>query len=295
MTRTGLAADLCRHAPEPYVEMHPEDAEAAGVKDGALVRVESVHGEAVAMARLSERQRKGGLFMPMHWSDAFAPAGRSNPLIGAAVDPTSGQPEFKHTPVRARPYRETWRGFFLGRSAVAAPEGSNLVWRRTPRDACHLHEFAGRGGPEEREAVRRALGRAAQGELVMFEDAATGAVREAYVADGRLEQVLYMTTGGRLPTRDWLAELFGEAALSAEARSYLLFGQPPGVVVDKGPTVCSCLKVGARAVVAAIEGGASDVDAVGTATGAGTNCGSCRPEIARLIVTHAREAPRHAA
>ena len=34
MTRTGLAADLCRHAPEPYVEIHPADAAPLGVRRG---------------------------------------------------------------------------------------------------------------------------------------------------------------------------------------------------------------------------------------------------------------------
>ncbi|WP_275429676.1 (2Fe-2S)-binding protein [Serratia marcescens] len=38
---------------------------------------------------------------------------------------------------------------------------------------------------------------------------------------------------------------------------------------------------------AAIAGGACDVDAVGRALKAGTNCGSCRPEIKKLIETSA--------
>jgi assimilatory nitrate reductase catalytic subunit len=103
MTRTGLAPDLCRHAPEPYVEIHPDDAEALGVKDGVLARVITARGEAVALAKVTDRQRRGGLFMPMHWTDAFAPSGRANALVAPNVDPTSGQPEFKHTPARSAP------------------------------------------------------------------------------------------------------------------------------------------------------------------------------------------------
>jgi assimilatory nitrate reductase catalytic subunit len=296
LTRTGLAADLSRHAPEPYVEIHPADAEAAGVTEGALTRVETALGTAVVVARLSDRQRRGGLFMPMHWSAAYAPSGRANPLVGGAVDPDSGQPEFKHTPARVRPYRETWRGFFMAGGAVDPPPGVDLVWRRTVRDACHLHEFAGRGDGAEREAVRRWLSRAGRGEAVRFEDAATGAVREAHLDGGRLQQVLYLTVGGRLPPRDWLADLFAEEALSPLARNFLLFGQAPGAAPDPGPQVCACLKVGARAIAAAVAGGAADVDAVGRVTGAGTNCGSCRPEIARLLAASAPvQEKRHAA
>lgn len=283
MTRTGLAPDLCRHAPEPYVEIHPDDALALGVKDGALARVTTARAEAVAIAKVSDRQRRGSLFMPMHWTDAFAPSGRANALVAPHVDPTSGQPEFKHTPARVRPYRETWKGFFLSRSALLSPLGADLVWRRIPQDACQQHEFAGRGDAVERDALRKVLTKGLAGELVTYEDRATGARRQAWVENGRLVAVLYMTTTGRLPPRDWLAELFADKALSSEARSALLFGRTPGAPVDKGPMVCACLKVGAKAVDAAIAAGAYTPDAIGAATGAGTNCGSCRPEITRMI------------
>ena len=283
MTRTGLAPDLCRHAPEPYVEIHPADADALGLKDGVLARVMTARAEAVAVAKISDRQRRGSLFMPMHWTDAFAPSGRANTLVAPRVDPTSGQPEFKHTPARVRPYRETWQGFFLSRSVLNSPTGADLVWRRIPQDACQQHEFAGRGDAVERDALRKALTKDLAGELVTYEDPATGAWRQAWLENGRLLAVLYMTTSGRLPPRDWLAELFAERALSAEARSTLLFGRPPGAPVDRGAMVCACLKVGARMVNAAIAAGADTPDIVGAATGAGTNCGSCRPEIARMI------------
>jgi assimilatory nitrate reductase catalytic subunit len=296
MTRTGLAPDLCRHAPEPYVEIHPEDAEVLGLKDGALARVTTARAEAVAVVKVSDRQRRGSLFMPMHWTDAFASSGRANALVAPSVDPTSGQPEFKHTPARVRPYRETWKGFFLSRSALMSPLGADLVWRRIPQDACQQHEFAGRGDAVERDALRKALAKRLAGELVTYEDAATGARREAWVEGDQLVAVLYMTTTGRLPPRDWLVDLF-QADLAAEARSALLFGRPPGAPVDRGQTVCACLKVGAKAVAAAIASGARTTDAVGAATGAGTNCGSCRPEIARMIKAEALNAqePAHVA
>ncbi|PTS87518.1 MULTISPECIES: nitrate reductase [unclassified Caulobacter] len=283
MTRTGLAADLCRHAPEPFVEMHPADAQAAGVKDGALARVMTVRGEAVVMAKVTDRQRPGDLFMPMHWTDSFAPSGRSNGLIAPHTDPTSGQPEFKHTPARVRPYRETWRGFFLSRLVQDAPSVQNLIWRRLPHEACQQHEFAGRGDASEREAVRRTLSKAQVGALLSYEDAGSGSRREAWVQDGALTAVLFMTTQDGLPPRDWLVELFAAPALGVDARSALLLGRPAGPQPDRGALICACLKVGAKAIEAAIAAGAASPEAVGQQTGAGTNCGSCRPEIARMI------------
>jgi len=283
LTRSGLAPELCRHAPEPYVELHPADAEPLGIADGRLTRVQTRKGEAVAIARVTDRQRPGSIFMPLHWTEAYAPQGRANPLVAAHVDPRSGQPEFKHTPARVRPYRETWAGFLLSREPLRAPEGLDLVWRRIPQAGCQLHEFAGRGDETERAALRKALGRPAPEDVLLYEDAASGARREAVLGAGRLERVLFFTTSGRLPPRDWLADLFTLGELSPADRSALLMGRPPGRAADLSPVVCACRGVRAGKIAAAISGGCRSVEAVGETTGAGTSCGSCRPEIARLL------------
>ena len=283
MTRTGLAADLWSHAPEAYVGVHPDDAALVGVTEGALTRIQTLKGEAVAIARLTDRQRPGGIFMPLHWTDAFAPSGRSNPLIASNIDPTSGQPEFKHTPARLRPYRETWKGFLISRQPISLPPRSDVVWRRIPHPQCELYEFAGRGEEAERETLRKALG-TSPGELLTYSDPNTGARREAVVAGGRLERVLFQTQSGALPPRGWLLELFAADTLTPEARATLLFGRPAGPVIDKGPIVCACLKVAAKTLDEAIAEGARTVEAISATTGAGTNCGSCRPEIAARLV-----------
>jgi assimilatory nitrate reductase catalytic subunit len=282
MTRTALAPELNLHAPEPYVEIHPADAAEAGLTEGMLARVRTPRGEAVAVAKISGRQRPGSLFMPMHWTSALAPQGLSNGLIGPHRDSKSGQPEFKHSPARLTAWRDTWRGFYVAREASVAPKGAALVWRRIVREACQLHEFAGRGDEIERGVVARTLSERATGEMLSFDDEACGAYRRAWIAEDRLERVLFITTG-RLPGRDWLVGLFGQNDLSLEDRAALLAGRPPGPVEDTGPQVCACLKVGARTIEKAQAAGARTVDAIGAVTGAGTNCGSCRIEIARIL------------
>jgi assimilatory nitrate reductase catalytic subunit len=294
LTRTGLAPDLCRHVPEPYVEIHPADAARLGVSEGALTRVQTAQGDAVALARVSDRQRPGSVFMPMHWTQAYAPSGRANPLVAAKVDPRSGQPEFKHTPARVRPYRETWRGFMLAREAWRAPAGSDLVWRRIPQTACQLHEFAGRGDETERAVLYDQFTRKAGDDVVRFEDAATGVLREARLEAGRLASVIFFTTAGALPPRDWLADLFEADTLTAQDRTALLIGRQPGVAADAGPTVCACRGVRAHRIASAIKAGCDTVDAIGDATGAGVNCGSCRPEIARLLAATTHDIRRAA-
>jgi assimilatory nitrate reductase catalytic subunit len=283
LTRTGLAPDLCRHAPEPYVEIHPVDAERLGVVEGALTRVQTAQGEAVVAAQLSDRQRPGSVFMPMHWSAAFASSGRVNPLVASVVDARSGQPEFKHTPARVRPYRETWRGFFFAREPWAAPAGLELIWRRVPQAGCQRHEFAGRGDIEEREGLRKALTRGAPADVLRFEDAAGGSIREAFLHNERLDRVLFTTANGPLPPRDWLAELFSQERLTRQDRAALLVGRAPGRVVESGPVICACRGVRAERIASAIRDGARNLDAIGERTGAGAACGSCRPEISRML------------
>lgn len=283
LTRTGLAPDLWRHAPEPFVEVHPDDAAMTGVTEGSLTRVQTATGEAIALARLTDRQRVGAIFMPMHWTENFAPHGMANPLVAGPTDPRSGQPEFKHTPARLRPYRETWRGFFLAREPCAAPTKLDLVWRRIPQQGCHLHEFAGRGDEEERAMLRRALLSGVEAEGLRFEDPTAGALREAFLTGDRLDRVFFTTTSGVLPPRGWLAELFAADRLTAEDRAALLIGRAPGRPADTSPVVCACRNVRASVIAKAIGQGAQDVEAIVEQTGAGSNCGSCRPEIARHL------------
>jgi assimilatory nitrate reductase catalytic subunit len=127
-------------------------------------------------------------------------------------------------------------------------------------------------------------------EVLTLQDQATGSVRRAALKGGRLQQVLFLTEHGRLPPRDWLVGLFGLEALGAQDRITLLAGRPAAPMPDTGPLVCACRRVGAATIARAAAAGACDLDAIGAATGAGVTCGSCRPEISRLIAD-ARPAP----
>jgi assimilatory nitrate reductase catalytic subunit len=292
MTRTGLAPELCRHVPEPMLEIHPDDAAELGVDAGALVLVETAFGEAVFAARPTEAVRRGMLAAPMHWTDAFVSHGRANPLVNPARDPVSGQPEFKHTPAQARPWGEAWRGFAVRRDqSVAWPK--DVVWRRAPHAHAQVFELAGRGGDEERRAVAAAALSGCAGAEVAFDDAGRDVFRRARLDGERASAVVCLGPADEpLPPRAWIAERFADDALAPADRMALLLGRAPGVE-DQGPLVCACMAVGARKIEAAIEAGAGDVDAIGETTRAGTNCGSCRTEIKRLL--GGRRRPAHAA
>jgi assimilatory nitrate reductase catalytic subunit len=261
------------------VEIHPRDAERYHITDQRLARVATFYGDAVLRAKVTDDVREGDISVPMHWTKSFAPFGRANPLINPAVDPTSGQPEFKHTPAMVTPFGETWHGFVIHHNDELN-FGPGVIWRRTPFAHCQVYEIAGRGQPPALDTLVNAKG------AISLDDPAGGIRRRVQMEDGRLTAVAFIAPSAKtLPARDWLAERFGDEALSAEDRAAVLIGRLPGVE-DQGPLVCACRGIGVKKIESAIAAGCRSADAVGDVTSAGTQCGSCRPEIMRMIVRH---------
>ncbi|MEW6640231.1 MAG: molybdopterin-dependent oxidoreductase [Pseudomonadota bacterium] len=293
MTRTGKTARLLSHIFEPYAELHPEDARLAGLKADALARLTSPFGEMIARVVVSTEQRRGCVFVPMHWNDEFAGEGRVNALVNPATDPVSGQPESKHTPVVATPYTPKWHAFILSRNEIARPAAG--YWVHGKAGHCWRLELTGDERPESwRDWARAQLGLAdTEIEWIAYRDPAAGLFRYAAVRDGRLEGCVFIAPDHSLVSRAWLISLFADDKLSASARMSLLAGRPLGDGEDIGPIVCSCFSVGRNQISAEIRKGAASVDAVGHCLKAGTNCGACRPEIAKLL-TATSPRPREA-
>jgi assimilatory nitrate reductase catalytic subunit len=291
MTRTGRSARLSAHTFEPYVEIHPDDARRCGVSQDSLARIESAKGAMTARARVTSEQRRGCVFAPMHWSDAFAARGRVNALVAAHVDPISGQPESKQTPVRVEPFVTTWRGFALSRERMVAADADYWVAGRG-RDHWRL-ELAGRDPPRDWEAWARAL-IGEEGEWSAYRDHGAGVYRFARVVEGRLAACIFLAQETPSPAREWLGGLFAAPRLSAADRLALLAGGPRDGRADNGPVVCSCFGVGRRQIEAVIAAGAASLEAIGARLKAGGACGSCKPELARLIEARPAGASRRA-
>ncbi len=275
MTRTGLSAKLSQHLREPMVEVHPEDAAALGIADGDLADVITGQGASAYRVLLSEGQRRGELFTPIHWTDRQSTGGRTGLLPRAQVDPHSGQPGFKSTPARLEKLAPEWRGFLVMRDAP--PPLTPLYATRVRVAGGWLVELAGSG--DFATIVERAL---PEGQRLEIVDEARGGMRVAVVQDGRLRGALYLTRDGTLPSRDWLIAQLGADGQASSIE--LLAGRPAKPAPDRGPIVCVCFDVGMKTILDAVTGqGLTSVDQVGAALSAGTNCGSCRPAIKRLI------------
>src|SRR3954454_11650248 len=121
MTRSGSSPRLGQHLPEPFVEVHPDDAARHGVADGDFARVTTDFGQCTLRVVVSERQQRGMLFAPIHWSEATAAAARVGSLVAPHTDPFSGQPENKATPASITSYEYVFRGFALSRKPLERP------------------------------------------------------------------------------------------------------------------------------------------------------------------------------
>ncbi len=102
MTKTGKIATLNKLNPRPFIEIHPEDASALGVRDQDPVEVRSRRGRAVLPAVITDRVRAGNCFAPFHWNDEFGDDLAINAVTSDAIDPISQQPEFKFCAVALR-------------------------------------------------------------------------------------------------------------------------------------------------------------------------------------------------
>ncbi len=280
MTRTGLSPRLARHLGEPFVELHPDDAQSLGLAPASLARVESPQGGAILRVLVTDRVARGQAFAPIHWTAETAPSGRINALTPALTDPVSGQPDSKSTPVAISAFAAAWYGFAISTGGIA-PDCA--YWARATIDGGVSAELAGDRLPDDWTAeARRLFGLPPGAEAMVWADRGRGGFRAAFLRDGRVIAALFVAATPVAAARAHVAALLGQ-----EPAADLLAGRPGPGRPDPGAILCACFSVGVNTITAAItSGGLISVEELGRALGAGTNCGSCRPELRALIAAH---------
>ncbi|MBS0246884.1 MAG: molybdopterin-dependent oxidoreductase [Proteobacteria bacterium] len=280
MTRTGLSPRLGGHLPEPFVEVHPDDAAQMGLIDGEFARVASPYGACVLKVIVSEGQRRGSLFAPIHWSDATASSARVGELVTPASDPYSGQPEAKATPASIAQVAFRYRGFALSRQRLAMP--AETWWARAAVAGGEGVLLASDVGPEEWRAWAQSV--FGDCELAEYVDAPGAGYRVAAFMEGRLTGCLFIGPAAHAPHWDAVKALFETERLGEGQRRGVLSGKSTSGLAEPGPVVCACFGVGLNVIRTAIaDGTATSVDAIGKALRAGTNCGSCLPELKKIV------------
>ncbi|HEX5637558.1 MAG TPA: molybdopterin-dependent oxidoreductase, partial [Gammaproteobacteria bacterium] len=288
MTRTGRSARLSAHEPEPFLQLHKRDAAYYSVSDGELVNVSSAWGTAVVRAKVSDDIKPGMVFMPIHWSNQYASCARADAIVNPVCDPYSGQPEFKHTPVNIGASRKAWYGFLLSRRRFQM--SLKGYWSMSLGDGLWRYELAGDELPQDWATHARELLCSKDDKVAWTEyfDRGTRRYRAGRMVGDRLESCIFIGPDHQLPNRDWLMKLFAKERLSEQDKMYLLSGRPGEKGEDAGPAVCACFGVGRNTLLKLIHSGeVSSVAEIGKRLNAGTNCGSCIPELQALLAMRA--------
>ena len=276
MTRTGTVPRLMQHIAEPVVEVAPQDAVRYQLPADGLARIWSRHGVMVAKVTISEGQRPGSLFVPMHWNNQFARQGRVNNLLAAVTDPYSGQPESKQAAVAIAAWQPAWHSELLCREPLPFPAAWH--WRR--RAAPGVLHYSLAGEVSARQWISAWCAR--RGWQLQVADG--GAVWNLLAwHQGRL--MLGWWSDAREPAVDsaWISAAFAAPPSDAVQRHALLSGRPGAAAAPRGRIVCSCFGVGERSISEAIASGCASVGALGAKLKCGTNCGSCVPELNALL------------
>lgn len=292
MTRTGKSARLSSHIYEPIAMLHPDDAENYAIHDGELVELQSSWGHALARSVVTDEQRQGEVFMPMHWNDQFTRHGYADAMVNPHYDPISGQPEFKHTPITIKTFAAKWHGFLLSRRQL--PMKALDYWSTSRGDGFWRYQLAGMAMPINWEIWARELlcCHADNVNWIEFYDKGTKRYRAARLNGDRLESCLFVSTTQVVPDRGWLEGLFAKATLTNQDRAAILTGKPGKSTSEPGRTICACYQVGVNQICTAIEKqGCNDVAKIGKLLKAGTNCGSCLPEIRKLLANSPSNTP----
>lgn len=281
MTRTAKSPRLSSHTVEPYVEIHPIDAMASDLKEGGLAEVSSSLGKIIVRVVFSKKQQLGSVFVPIHWSDLFASHGRVGAIINARLDPDSKQPAFKQTAVKVVPYKPDWYAFVLSVDKITPEHSSYKV--NVQGDGFFWLECAGEYDVVNWDGhAKNLLGARDNDEWVVYSDERRGIYRFSLIREGHLIACMFVANENCTVPRHWLSSLMNNP-LNSEERLCLLSGMPSRGE-DVGPTVCACFGVGSHKIVEAIKlNNLTTLQEVGDLLRAGTNCGSCVPELVNLL------------
>jgi assimilatory nitrate reductase catalytic subunit len=312
MTRTGTLGRLFGHVAEPAVQLNPQDMERRGLKEGDLVHVTSKRGSILVPAQASGEIGLSQAFIAMHWGAEYLSGQSStgevlagvNALTTSAYCPSSKQPELKHAAVKVLKAELPWTLLAMGwlpeARALAAREGLRALMAQFPFASCVpfgrertgvLFRAAAHDAPEpalvERIETLLGLDRA---DVLRYADKRLGQRRTArLVHEGESTRLEAFVLAGDTRAEVWIKPLLqDELPAAAYGRLLLMPGaKAPVAVVAKGRQVCTCFNVTEDAIQARLQTctGSDEqrLAALQADLQCGTNCGSCVPELKRLV------------
>jgi assimilatory nitrate reductase catalytic subunit len=124
-------------------------------------------------------------------------------------------------------------------------------------------------------------------QLAEFRDDAAGVYRMAAFDGAALVGALFLAPSVQACGWDAVKTLFAADAITANERKLVLSGRDASGLADAGPTICACFGVSLVAIRDCLASGrAISAEEIGVALKAGTNCGSCVPELRKIARAH---------
>ncbi|MHC8315276.1 nitrate reductase [Pseudomonas sp. LB3P31] len=298
MSRTGTAAQLFGHVTEAVLSLNPDELRRHRLQAGDLISLKSRRGAVILPVASDESVRPGQAFLPMHWGDRFLKGG-VNTLTQPAFDPLSKQPELKHSAVRLEPVVLPWQLFAL-------VEGNVQQQFERLRPLCEEFSYASLSlaGRERPALLIRAASASApdaqllrdfdkhlgldEGPVLAYDDMRRAIGKRVRLENGRITAI---RLAGETRAQHWLQNLWLEGRADEQLRRWMLapLSAPPGSAGTGtgSKTLCNCRNVSHDAVCAGISRGL-DLQGLKQQLGCGTQCGSCVPEIKRLLAATAQ-------
>jgi len=312
MSRTGTQGRLFGHVAEPAVQLNPQDLARRGFTQGDLVHVTSKRGSIVVPLQTSDEVAPGQAFMAMHWgpeylgglSSAGVPLAGVNALTTSAYCPDSKQPELKHAAVKILKAELPWTLLALAwlpaDRALATREALRALMTRFPFATCVpfgrertgvlLRAAAHEPPPDELLAEIEALLQLNDASVLRYADIKRHQRRAVRLQRGtESTTVAGFLLAGDTRSETWLKPLLqGELPAQAYGRALLQgSAQAPGAMAAPSRQVCTCFNVSENAIQTQLtrcRGNESErLAQLQQALQCGTNCGSCVPELQRLV------------
>lgn len=307
MSRTGTVAQLFNHAEQPSIFMNPDDMSRRLIKDGDIVKVSNKRGSLVLPVQMSNDVQVTQTYIPMHWGSEFMSGLGVNAMMPAAFDKTSKQPELKHTAIKIEKLTLPWQmtvmrsiqdlsalqqlRAFLSKFAYAScglfgrqqPDSAGMLIFRAAHDTAPDHALIA-----EIDAI---LGMTDDKPLLNYHDGKRGISKRILVEANAnaAQKVTGVRLVGETIAADWLQEVMSSGEFTADIRKWALapLSAPPAAHPGRGKIVCNCLDVSENEIIDSVSRGA-DLITLQNKLKCGTECGSCVPELKRIIKVYGR-------
>ncbi|HEY4371233.1 MAG TPA: molybdopterin-dependent oxidoreductase [Burkholderiales bacterium] len=297
MSRTGQVPRLFSHVEEPLLSMDAADLARRRLAPGDLAEISSRRGKFIVRVEASDSVRPGQAFMPMHWGSQFMRGAGVNALTTPAFDPYSKQPELKAAAIEVKPVQLPHRVVAMRLHADAA-QAARLTEALKPlmqrfdyatvtlagRDdtLVSLRGYAAQTVPDAvLDEIDRLLELTEPARVMRYVDARRRVEKTARIDDGVMTSVCL---SGETAAADWLKSMMLEGASLEAVRPWILapVSSPPQGSLARGRVVCNCLNVSENEIRADAAAGL-DFAACQAKRKCGTSCGSCVPEVKRII------------